>query len=67
MSISTVGTIIEFRDGQPAVLSGAPAALQRIAAATDVYLVTQLPVDSDELEAATLDELSRAGVFGAGG
>jgi len=66
-SISVVGTIIEYRAGRPQLLPEAAAALQRIGAACEVYLVTQLPVDSDELEAATLDTLRSAGVFGTPG
>uniref|UniRef100_A0A7S2N4E7 Uncharacterized protein n=1 Tax=Haptolina brevifila TaxID=156173 RepID=A0A7S2N4E7_9EUKA len=66
-SISVVGTIIEYRAGRPQLLPEAATALQRIAAACDVYLVTQLPVDSDELEAATLDALRSGGVFGTPG
>ena len=66
-SISVVGTIVEYRDGRPHLLPGAVEALRRIAGACDIYLVTQLPVDSDELEAATLDVLRSGGVFGTGG
>jgi len=66
-SISVVGTIVEYRDGRPHLLPGAVEALRRIAGACDIYLVTQLPVDSDELEAATLDVLRSGGVFGTCG
>ena len=66
VSVSTVGTVLTYVDGQPQLLPGAAAALRRIAETTDIYLVTQLPEDLDALEEATLEALSSAGVFGAG-
>ena len=67
LSISTVGTLIEFRGRVPQLLPGAAAALLQIAARADVYLVTTLPEDSDELEQATLECLEAAGLFGPAG
>ena len=68
-SISTVGVLLEFRDNRPHLLPGAAAALRELVARANasVYLVTQLPADSDELEEAVSDELKRAGIFGGEG
>ncbi len=65
-SLSTVGTLLEFREGEARLLPGAVDALRRICAVADVYLVTQLPKDTDELEVATLEVMTRAGVFEPG-
>lgn len=66
--ISTPGIVIDFSapGGRPRFLPGAAEALRRLATAADVYLVTQLPVDSDELEGATLELLSSANLFSSG-
>ena len=66
-SISTVGTLVEFRDGQPTILPNAADALKRIASTADLFLVTQLPVDSNELENATIVAMANAGIIGADG
>ena len=66
VSIATVGTLIDFDRSTPRLLPGAVAALLRIAQTADVYLITTLPEDSDEVEAATCETLSAAGVFGTG-
>lgn len=67
LCLSTVGTLIEFRERVPQLLPGAATALLRIAERTDVYLVTTLPEDSDELEAGVLCALEAGGLFGVGG
>ena len=63
LSISTVGTLVEFSDGGPQLIPGAANAVRRIASAADVYFVTQLPEDSDKLEACTLELMANAGLF----
>ena len=67
LSISTVGVLLEFCDGRPRLLPNAVAALRRVAERATVHLVTTLPADSDELEAATLAAMVDGGVFGEGG
>ena len=42
-------------------------AARELASRASVYLITQLPADSDELEARVLAELARAGLFEHGG
>jgi len=65
-SLSTVGTLLEFREGRVQLIPGAVDALRRISAVADVFLVTQLPKDTDELETASLETMARAGLFDAG-
>ena len=65
-SLSTVGTLLEFREGRVQLIPGAANALRRISAVADVFLITQLPKDTDELETATLETMARAGLFDAG-
>lgn len=66
VSVSTVGTLLDFDRSTPRLLPGAVAALLQIAQKADVYLITTLPEDSDEVEAATVETLSAAGIFSSG-
>ena len=65
-SVSTADVLLEFCNGAPRLKSDALEPLFRLCARFDVHLVTQLPVDSDELEAAVMATLEGAGVFGEG-
>lgn len=64
-SLSTVGILLQYRNGLPQILPGAADALCSISAVADVYLITQLPEDCDELEASTRDAMAHAGIFAA--
>lgn len=63
LSLSTVGTLIEFRGRAPQLMTDAAAAVLRAAARADVHLITTLPEDSDELEHATMACLEAGGLF----
>ena len=63
LSLSTQHILIEFRNGSPQLKRDALDALFRLCARHSVYLITQLPTDSDELEAAVMTMLEGAGVF----
>jgi hypothetical protein len=67
VSIATVGTLLEYDGHVPRIIAGAAGALLQIAQRADVYLVTTLPVDSDEVEMATVEAMSAAGLFRDGG
>ena len=66
ISLSTDGILLEFRDGRPRVLTEMIQPLHELTSLADIYLITQLPNDSDELEAQALAALTEAGVFGEG-
>ena len=65
VSISTAEVVLQFGAGAPQIIGGAVDALVTIARAADVYLVTQLPRDCDELETEAMRLLDGAGIFGA--
>ena len=65
VSISTAEVVLQFGAGTPRIIGEAIDALVTIARAADVYLVTQLPRDCDELETEAMRLLDGAGIFGA--
>ena len=66
VTISTDGILLRFREGRPQVLVEMVQPLHALAALADVFLITQLPEDSDKLEGEALAALTEAGVFGEG-
>ena len=66
LSLSTRDILLEFANGSPQLKQVALEPLFRLCARHQVFLVTQLPVDSDELEAAVVALLEGAGVFAEG-
>ena len=66
LSLSTQHTLLEFRNGSPQLKRDALDALFRLCARHSVFLITQLPTDSDDLEAAVMTMLEGAGVFEQG-
>lgn len=65
-SLSTESILLEFSNGAPRLKEEALEPLFRLCTRFDVFLVTQLPVDSDKLEAAVMTMLESAGVFAEG-
>ncbi|KAL1525037.1 hypothetical protein AB1Y20_019910 [Prymnesium parvum] len=61
--VSTEGILLHFREGKPRVIPEAIRPLHALAAAADVYLITQLPEDSDTLEQETVDAFREAEFF----
>eukprot|EP00908_Phaeocystis_cordata_P022855 Transcript_5263.p1 GENE.Transcript_5263~~Transcript_5263.p1 ORF type:complete len:219 (-),score=83.51 Transcript_5263:60-716(-) len=66
LSLSTRDILLEFANGSPQLKQVALEPLFRLCSRHQVFLVTQLPVDSDELEAAVVALLEGAGVFAEG-
>tara|TARA_B110001452_G_scaffold54887_1_gene42326 strand:+ start:1164 stop:1547 length:384 start_codon:yes stop_codon:yes gene_type:complete len=65
-SLSTESILLEFSNGAPRLKQESLEPLFRLCTRFDVFLVTQLPVDSDDLEAAVMTMLESAGVFAEG-
>ena len=68
VSVCTVGCVIEWAaDGRVVLLPCGVRAIRALAVRADVYLVTEVPCDSDAEEAAVMSTLRMAGVFEPGG